>query len=58
MNTLLNKLQDHVFICNIWINLGKKEVCWSLNFLKNFMLNIINNIFKIYVIEVLKWFGG
>jgi len=42
MNRLLNKLQNHVFICSIWIKFEKQNVCWSLNFLNSFMLKIIN----------------
>jgi hypothetical protein len=26
-NTLLNKLHDHLFICRIGINFGKKNLC-------------------------------
>jgi len=26
-NTLLNKLQNHLFIYNIWINFAKENVC-------------------------------
>jgi hypothetical protein len=26
-NTLLNKLQDHVFICSIWMNFEKIYIC-------------------------------
>jgi hypothetical protein len=42
MNRLLNKLQYHVFICSIWINFEKQNVCWSLNFLNSFISKIIN----------------
>jgi hypothetical protein len=43
-NTLLNKLQGHVFIWKIWTNFGEKSML-KFEFLKQFMPNIINFVF-------------
>jgi hypothetical protein len=47
---ILRKLQDHVFICSIWINFETQNICWSLNFLNNSMSKIINLHF-IYILS-------
>jgi hypothetical protein len=55
LNTLLNKLQDHVFICSIWINFEKENIHQNLNFLNNSMLNIIK--FKKTYLLIKFWNG-
>jgi hypothetical protein len=59
MNRLLNKFQNHVFICGHLNEFWKKKNCMlNLNFKNSFMLKIIKLNFLLYLKKDLIWFGG
>jgi len=52
---IIENFQDHVFICSIWINFEKTNVCLNLNFLNSFMSKIIKLNFLLILSKI--WSG-